>query len=253
MIGAASRRRVQLLCSEPTMAPIGSSARTVVTWQVHAVGMVLAAFLGVVGRLPIAVTMPVIVALARHIRRRSRQRAMRSAEEAAVVELVDHIGLELRAGGSLNGSIRRSLDAVVDPGLASRIQSCRRALLAGERLDAALGRMDERGLVPLGLLATSLVVLIRQGGPPAVAVDRLGDALRVGLADRADARATASQATASALVLSCLPVVFGLGAAVIEPATAELYLHSWIGAACVIAATVLAGSGWVWIDRLVER
>lgn len=200
----------------------------------------------------LAVVGPPGFALAQAVRRRRQRRRETRAAELAVVALADQLAVRLRGGQSLAGAIRDALADAVETDLAGAVTGVVDALAAGEGLATALGRADT-AVPSLGLLVAALTVLVEQGGPAALALERFGDTLRAGVEGRAEARVQASQATASAALLAALPVVFGGGVAIAEPTAAAFYAHTWTGAACVATSSMLTLAGWHWIEWLTPR
>ncbi len=194
---------------------------------------------------------PLGVVATKHIVERRRRRLSRCNDDRLVVALADHIAQQLRGGSSLAASVGQALSGP-DTAFPGRLGATRRAIQSGERLTSALRRVDADGLVSLGLLVTALRVLIANGGPAAVSIERVSEALRAGASARAELAAQSGQATASAVLLAALPFLFAVVVAMIEPAAATLYLSTWIGAACVCGAGLLSAAGWWWIDRAVN-
>ena len=101
------------------------------------------------------------------------------------------------------------------------------------------------------MVTAATLVLVSNGGPAAPAFDRLGEALRASAAADAEVRAQSSQALASSVVLSLLPVAFVLVLILIDDDAAHFYLRSVPGLGCLIAMTGLLAAGWIWIDLAV--
>jgi Flp pilus assembly protein TadB len=141
----------------------------------------------------------------------------------------------------------RDADVVVWREVAARIgagRSLRGAIDDVFRVGQPLSS-DER------LILSTIVALDTTGSPAIDAVERVGDALRERAASHEDARTHAQQAFSSAAVLSALPAVFGLAAALAEPDLAALYTQRWIGALCVGVAVGLTVAGWEWLQYLL--
>ncbi len=169
-----------------------------------------------------------------------------------MIDFVDRLTQHVRGGSSLAAAVEHELTEV-DTSLAPMVHPVRAAMSAGEGLGRALERVDSDQSTSLDLLGSSLRLLLDHGGPVAVSLDRVGETLRAGVVARDEAAAQAGQATASALLLAVLPMVFAVFVAVVEPAARTFYLTTWTGAGCVAGAGALSFAGWSWIDRLVHR
>lgn len=131
------------------------------------------------------------------------------------------------------------------------------ALDAGTGLEAALHRAA--GWVPAGartdpglaLMFSTLLVLVQRGGPALPALERLSDTLRSGQAVDDETRVQASQATASAVALAGLPLLFVVGLALLDSRLARFYLFQPLGAVCLAVAGVLSYIGWWWMHRII--
>lgn len=92
-------------------------------------------------------------------------------------------------------------------------------LSIGTRLDLALKAMAQRvGLPEYQFFATALALQAQTGGGLTETLENLADVIRKRVALRSKAYALASEARTSAMVLSALPFVSGLGLAVLSPA-----------------------------------
>lgn len=199
------------------------------------------------------------------------QRRERARQDVELLAVVDQLGYELRSGNSLSSAFgtvseqyrskqstarRRGVDALRKSGRVETVLDLIAVSMnAGERLETVIERVLKEGASPISeplrLLAVSMIVLVGSGGSASTAIERLSDTLRSRQAAADEVQAQASQATASAVVLGGLPVVFGGILAVANPKIAAFYLYSPIGALCVVAALSLIAAGWFWIDRMV--
>nr|MDQ6927830.1 hypothetical protein [Actinomycetota bacterium] len=66
----------------------------------------------------------------------------------------------------------------------------------------------------------------------------------------AEARALASQARMSALVIGLAPLAFGVFAASTDPRTSQFLLHTSAGLILLAGGLTLDGLGWLWMQRL---
>ncbi len=214
---------------------------------------VLAATSGaVVGSPMLVVVVPLVVVVLERVGRRHRLHVARRRADRAVIDVADLIGLQLRGGASLAASVEVALGDIALE-LVHHVEPVRRARRSGEGLPAALGRAEADGLVSLELPMASLRLLLMNGRPAAVSVDRVADTLRAGVGSRDEAAASAGQATASAALLAALPMVFATIVAAAEPSVAVFYATTWTGAACLACAVLLSSLSWWWIDWAVHR
>ncbi len=171
----------------------------------------------------------------------------------ATARFLDEVTASVRAGASLATS---TLVAGREAGGTDTGWPRVHALVgAGRSLRTAIDEVfgpDHSATADERLVASTIVALDSTGAPALAALERVGDALRERAASHEDARTQAQQAFSSAAVLSALPAVFGLAAALAEPEVAEFYTRRWVGAFCVMAATVFTLAGWEWLQRLLE-
>ncbi len=202
---------------------------------------------------------PTVVCLAlpsvlfvRRLRRLHVCRQRKRLQSEALGVLIDVMGQQVRSGASLHGAV---MSAIEDPSvvaLEGELTVVASAVNGGQSLESALFELGDRtDLVELSLLATSVGVLVAHGGPVAPAIERLGELVRSIEVARLDAQSHASQATASAVVMAALPVVFAVVVALIDRRMAAFYVQSTLGAVCVVIAAGLAAMGWLWMDRLI--
>lgn len=200
---------------------------------------------------------------------RHRVGARHRARLLGTMRFVDELTSSVRAGGSLAMAVSAACDRLAceekdrlgcgayDNRAASGVLWMQvRARIDGGRsmrdaFDDFLGTeqtmsSDER------LTASTLVALDTTGASALEALERVGDALRERASSREEARTHGQQAFASAAVLSALPAVFGVAAALAEPELAEFYTKRWIGALCILGAFCFSLGGWEWLRRLLE-
>lgn len=118
-----------------------------------------------------------------------------------------------------------------------------RAGLGFRTAPAIGGRLGE-------LVAAAQRLSDRTGAPTADLVDRIEADARAGDRARATAAAQAAGAQATAVLLAALPVGgialgYSIGA---DPL--QVLLHTPVGAACAVGASLLQGAGLIWADRL---
>lgn len=118
-----------------------------------------------------------------------------------------------------------------------------RAGLGFRAAPAIGGRLGE-------LVAAAQRLSDRTGAPTADLVDRIEADARAADRARATAAAQAAGAQATAVLLAALPVGgIALGYS-IEADPLQVLLHTPVGAACAVGASLLQGAGLLWADRL---
>ncbi len=184
--------------------------------------------------------------------RRHRERAEQALLEAELIAVVDELSQQVRSGSTLGASF---LSVVAKRPRAHRaLGGVAAGVAGGRRLSESLDQLPQTQIHPgeiVRLLATSLAVVSKSGGPVAPALERLADTLRARRAAMAEATTQASQAVASAVLLAALPVLFVLVLIVVEPAARSFYLTDMGGGLCVAAMLLCLVGGWVWTERAI--
>ncbi|MDH3679160.1 MAG: type II secretion system F family protein [Acidimicrobiia bacterium] len=206
---------------------------------------------------PLLVAGPLLaVGLGSHWRAAHRRQLARRRMAAELPAFVDRLIQQLKAGGSLAQAVRTTIGPA---GVEGPLQLLRGGLDAGLGLGAALRWQKQatsgayRDQAPeLALLLNTLTVLVDRGGPALPSLERLNDTLRSADAIDAEIRVQAGQATASAVVLAGLPVLFVIALIVVERRLRSFYLFEPGGAVCVAVAGTLSYAGWWWMQRIVE-
>lgn len=223
-------------------------------WQrVAAAAMVLAGLVGAgFGGLGGAIVAPAVgAAVVAGALRQTRDRGATRAD-AVLPELVEHVGRGLRAGFDLRGALSAAAGSV--PGVHAReLDGAVARLGAGADLAAALAPwVDRHDRPPVRLVVAALEVASAAGGARARALDGVAGTLRSRLAVDREVRSLASQASASAVVLVALPVVFGVVGSVADPRLAHTLFATAPGLACVGVAALLDGLGAAWMQRILR-
>lgn len=181
------------------------------------------------------------------LRSRVGRRGRRVVQELPA--LLEAVARSLRTGATLRTAL---LDAARAPTPAGEeLARVLVPLAAGVGLAEALAAWPQRRPSPSVRLAVGALLLADAvGGAPARAVDGVAATLRDRLEVEAEARALASQARTSALVVAVAPLVFaGLGAAGDER-TAHFLLGTRAGLLCLVAGLGLDAAGAWWMARL---
>ena len=171
--------------------------------------------------------------------------------EAALPGFLEELARALRSGHSIRVAIELASTHATGA-LASDLSSICARLDHGVVLQVVLRDwVEERSRVrALQLVAMTIRVASTAGDQLLKAVDGVADTIRAELAVRAEVRALASQARASALLVVALPVVFGLVAGVADPRTAGFLFTTELGVVCLVGGLALNATGWLWMRRI---
>ncbi len=184
--------------------------------------------------------------------RRHRQRADLAALEADLVAVIDELSQQVRSGSTVGASFQSVVAR--RPRAHAELARVTAGVAAGRRLSVALDELSQaetRCSETVRLLAASLAVLSKSGGPVAPALERLADTLRARRGATVEATTQASQAVASAVLLAVLPIVFVLFLVAAEPDARTFYLSEVAGGLCVAAMLLCLLGGWFWTERAI--
>jgi tight adherence protein B len=236
--------RVQLALSR---AGVEDHQRALAVWLAVVAGAGLLAAVATGGRILLAAALagpPVAVHLARG--RLDRRRT------AQLPDALDAVGAGLRGGLGLAGAVEGA--ASVGPPLGPELAGIGAEVRAGRPLADAVARWQRASGDPAtSLAAAALGVAATVGGPGARAVDGAAASLRDRLAAEAEADALATQAKASAAVLTVAPIGFAVLLTSLDPTAARFLLGTPVGWACITAGLALDAAGAAWMAALVRR
>ena len=181
------------------------------------------------------------------LRSRAGRRGRRVVQELPA--LLEAVARSMRTGATLRTALLDAARAPTPSG--EELARVLAPLAAGVGLAEALAAWPDRRPSPSVRLAVGALLLADAvGGAPARAVDGVAATLRDRLEVEAEARALASQARTSALVVAVAPLAFaGLGAAGDER-TAHFLLGTRAGLLCLAAGLGLDAAGAWWMARL---
>ena len=182
---------------------------------------------------------------------RARRRAAR--RDALLPEALERMASSVRSGSSVTAALCEVARSSPPP-LGAELVPAADALDHGAGLDAALTTW-QRAAGPsteVALSVTALGLGGRAGGEVARALDRVAATLRERRELRAEVRALATQARASAGILIVAPLGFTALVSTIEPDVAGFLLTSPLGVACLLAGLALDGVGAAWMSRIVD-
>lgn len=183
----------------------------------------------------------------RLLRRRGSDRL-----EAALPEAVDAVARALRSGASLRLAIGEAAAATPGP-LGAELASVARSIERGASVVAALEAWATHRPSPgVRLVVSALCLGAETGGPLARAVDGVAATLRQRLAARAEAKALATQARASAAVLAGAPLAFTAVASMADASTSAFLFRTPAGLLCLAGGLTLDAAGALWMARLTR-
>jgi Flp pilus assembly protein TadB len=171
----------------------------------------------------------------------------------ALPEFVEALARELRGGAPLRVAVVDAATATGGP-MRRDAEALRRRLDAGQPPDEVLRWWAARRRAPeLDTVAAALATGRRLGAEFAAGLDGLAATMADRRAITAEARAQASQARASAVLLIAAPPVFCLVMAGVDPASTRFLLGTPLGWATVVVSVTLDVVGAWWMFRLTER
>jgi Flp pilus assembly protein TadB len=225
---------------------------------VVAAGAAVVTVVGWWARMPIvAVVGPLLTVMAMAERNRRTRTAASIEVDEQLPAFVDAMIQRLRSGMGLHGVcldpplIGTRVDAMAESMVAALTDGLPLADSASRFGSANRGEGPTLGGEGPNLVATALGVLTTQGGPAIPALQRLRLTLTSLAQGRAEARARASQALASARLLIAAPALFAVLLASFDDDLAHVYLREPLGAVCVGSCVALSYLGWRWMNRLV--
>jgi tight adherence protein B len=175
-----------------------------------------------------------------------------AAYERALPDALEAVARSLRSGATLPGAVAeagREVPGAVGADLASTAAATSGGVRFVDALDAWSSRRPLRG-VELAVVALALAAAT--GGTSARAVDGVAATLRERVAVAAEARALASQARASALVITLAPLAFAALAAAADPQNARFLLRTSLGLLFLSSGLTLDALAALWMARLTR-
>jgi tight adherence protein B len=207
------------------------------------VGCGIAPVAGVIGGMTVFVGGPILLRTARH--RRAR------AVAAALPDLLDRIGAELRAGGTVATGV--AAVAHGDDPLAPDLARVETRVGLGASLPNALQEWARERSVPgVSAAAGALALTAAVGGRAADALEALASSLRDRLAVVAEARALSAQARYSAWVIGVAPLAYVVASAVIDRRSLHNLLGTAAGRMCAATGIGLEILGALWMKAIVR-
>jgi tight adherence protein B len=181
----------------------------------------------------------------------TRSRRARRADEA-LSDWLDAAARSVRSGGSLAQALAGAAASVASTPLGGDVLALRRAIERGDPLSGALEAFDRASPSPPRQLAVRALILASEvGGAPSAALDGVSATLRHLVGIRGEARALATQARLSAVVIAASPVAFTLVAASVDGRVLAFLVGSPVGLACLALGLGLDALGAWWMARLI--
>jgi len=246
LTGRRARRRVAGLVAEapPEVAwwrlPVSSGAAAGIAVGSVAVGLMVSPLLAVA----------LVVCLVWWWRR--RQAVLRTARQLQLPESLERMAGALRTGSSVTQALAeaaRTVEAPLGRELGAMAQATSRGRPLAEVVDEWAAAHAERST---RLVATALVLAATVGVAPARALDGVAATLRERLELAGERRSLATQARASAVVLSISPVAFAVLLSTSDPAIADFLVGSSAGWLCLTVGLTLDLAGALWMTRLTK-
>jgi tight adherence protein B len=172
---------------------------------------------------------------------------------ASLPELVEALARELRAGAPIRVALVDAAEATGGP-IRRDAVALRRRLDAGQSPDEVLRWWAAHRRAPeLDTVGAAVATGRRLGSEFATGLDALAATMSDRRSIAAEARAQASQAHASALLLVAAPMVFCVVMSAIDPTSTRFLLGSPLGWATLSVSVALDLVGAWWMYRLTER
>ena len=180
------------------------------------------------------------------------QRRVRRRRDEQLPPALDRLAAELRSGCTLGPALIAVAEHAAPP-LGTELRVLASELRHGASASAVLERWGAgpSASAEVHLAASALALGSEAGGELARSVDDVAATLRERRELRAEARALATQARASAAVLVLAPPVFTLLVSTVEPGTLRFLLGSAPGLACLVGGVSLDLIGARWMARIV--
>lgn len=180
-----------------------------------------------------------------------RRRAV--AADRALPDLIDAAARSVRSGASLSQALCLAARAVAGTPLGPDAARLARDLTDGRSVAEAIGRFaGDEPSESRRLVCRALSLVGELGGPPGALLDGISATLRDRLAAGREARALATQARTSAVVIAVAPAAFAFVGAATDGRVATFLVGSPLGWMCLLCGVALEAAGAWWMARLVR-
>lgn len=185
---------------------------------------------------------------------RWRARRLQERRDRQLPEALERMAAATRAGRSLAAAVGEVAHTTAPP-LGDELRALAAELDGGLPVEAAVAART--GIGPSSsdrdLALAALALGARAGGEVGRALDRVAATLRERRELRGEARALATQARASAGVLTVAPLAFTVLVSAVEPGAIAFLLTTPAGWGCLGIGLALDAAGALWMARTVER
>ena len=185
-----------------------------------------------------------------------RRRRERSRYVEGLPELLDVIVRQLRSGASLLEALRiagSGRESMLSRDVDTTVKSVDRGQELSDAVEAWRRRCSGYdGIESLDVVCALLVLTHNAGGASATAFDGVAATLRSRRDVRREARALASQATASSLLMVVAPLVYVAFGVVTHNSSAAFLFGTPVGWACLAAGLALDAGSTFWMLRIIR-
>jgi tight adherence protein B len=173
--------------------------------------------------------------------------------DAQLPDALDRLAAALRAGQAIGPALVELAATAPDP-LGPELRRVAGRLAHGASVAAALAHWAGAPgtSADVRLVAAALTLGAEAGGEVARAVDRISVTLRERAELRGEVRALATQARASAAVLTLAPLGFAALVATVEPDAIAFLLTTPVGLVCLALGLALDAAGAAWMSRITR-
>jgi len=235
------------------MASLTAAACAVVAVVAFATGSVgsVAARRPAARRSPAAPRIAFVRAIVRTVEALRQPRRDRRELAEHLPEVVEALARSVRSGSSIRGAITATATGATGAAGRDLVHLAAR-LDHGTPLNAVLDEWRHRrsDVRDVALVTVALRIAADAGGSVAQALDGVADTIRGEQHLRAEIRALASQAEASALLVALLPLAFGFIAGAADPSTITFLVSTPVGLVCLAGGVALDAGALVWMRRI---
>jgi len=173
--------------------------------------------------------------------------------DAQLPDALDRLAAAIRAGQAIGPALVELARTAPDP-LGPDLRGVAARLAHGAPVATALAHWAgvPSASADVRLVAAALTLGADAGGEVARAVDRISVTLRERAELRGEVRALATQARASAAVLTLAPLGFAVLVASVEPDAIAFLLTTPIGLLCLVLGLALDVAGAMWMSRITR-
>ncbi|WP_334141893.1 type II secretion system F family protein [Rhabdothermincola sp.] len=184
---------------------------------------------------------------------RAGRRRRLVAADRALPDWIEAAARAVRSGASLGQGLCLAVRAVRDTPLGSDVAVLARDLSEGRTVAESIDRFaGDSPSEARQLVCRALSLVAELGGPPGMLLDGISATLRDRLAAGREARALATQARASAVVMAAAPAAFAAVGAATDGRVAGFLVGSPLGLLCLVSGLTLEAAGGWWMARLVR-